>query len=401
MKKIISFLLCIIICLSVCACSSKKIEPDASSSGVSHKEQSSSENVTSSEQASDNTSSEKKTETSSTKDTSSKKWDITSKKETNTTSKKPSNTSSKNNSSKNNSSKNQNSSPEVEFPIFEGTGLVPGKDFGYFTYSGNHSGMAIIGDVIYSIYQGDNTLVVYDSKKLKILANVALPAYPYEIQAKGNQIFISFPRLKYIGVYSTLTYEQVSKISVGNRIGSFCVTGTNIYYAEEGGNYIYKTCANSIGFGDKLINQSFTNPKIAVDTDKGILYIGESGSAGSALYYYELGQKKIVSTYKRDGKGINNPYKSLFIVGNYVYWGGMKFDAKKADVPLAEFSAGGNTYFADNKYIFVNNIMYDINTCQPLAEFVDFNYIAVTESENLVIDIRDATYPYKVIIIPG
>ena len=301
MKKIITFLICIMLCISLCACAGNKVGSDVSSSGVSHREQSSSENVT----TSDNTSSETKTETSSIKDTSSKKWDVSSKKDTSTTSKKPSSTSSKNNGSKNNSSKVQNNSSELQFPLFEGTGLVPGKDFGYFTYDGTFASSAIYGDIVYSVYKEPNILVVYDTKNLKLLANVNLPAVPHEIQVTEDKIMISFPRLRYVGIYSKTTYEQTSRISVGYEIGSFCIAGMYIYYTEPDQHcHIYKRSVGHYGIDDEIMNKTFYNPKIAINTDIGILYICESGSTGSALYYYDLGKKKInIPSFLTDKKG--------------------------------------------------------------------------------------------------
>ena len=82
MKKVIAFFMCALICLSVCACTSKKTNHDASSSGASYKEQTSSEAETSSEQS------------SSSEDTSTKL---------------PQKTSSKDNASKNTNSKNTSS----------------------------------------------------------------------------------------------------------------------------------------------------------------------------------------------------------------------------------------------------------------------------------------------------
>ena len=409
MKKVIAFFMCAMICLSVCACTGEKANSDMSSSGISVSDLSSSEATISSDHSSsdEKTSSKPKGQNSSKNNTSKNN---TSK---NTSSKKQNSnnnggwisdwfdSSSKNSSSQNNSSKKQNTSSDIEFPFFEGTGLVPGKDFGYFTYNGTYQDMAIIGDIVYSIYQGQNTLVVYDSKNLKLLANVSLPDTPNEIQAKDNQIFISFPNLKYVGVYSTTTYEQVSRISVDYRVDSFFLAGAIIYYTELYSGYIYKANVNGFGLDVQVINQAFQNPKIAINADAGIMYIGECGDGGASLYYYELGQKKMVSAYKRGGKGISNPFKSLFVLGDYVYWGGMKFDAKNAENPLAEYSTGKKMYFANDKYIAVDDIIFDINTYQPIIQFVELNYVAITESENLVLDIRDATLPHKVIIIPG
>lgn len=387
MKRGITFLICIMFCISLCACMGKTSGSYVNSSGVSYEEQTSSEAEASGKQSSDpkDTSSKPKTETTSknmtSKNTSSKKNTINNERPIDNwlTPNPWPNTSSKVSTS---SKASTSSTREEEY--------VLGVDYGAFAYEGIFVEMVSDNDIVYLICKKPNTLTVYDSNKFTIKNYYQLPGEPAEIHIEGEEIQISFPNLKRINIYNKNTFEEVKSIPLPNIVSSFCIDGDLVYYGEHDQHCrAYRT---NIVTGETVTIPGYSNavgsfyyPELRLNKEKGILYIGESGSTGSSLFYYNTSDLTCLYRFSEDG--IPNSSRTLFLVDDKLYWGPMEFDAVNPRNPGYQY---GNTdswarmMYVDEKYVIYAWAVHDRKTHKYITAAYDSGYMLMTESDNLV-----------------
>lgn len=388
MKKVIAFFMCALICLSVCACTGEKANSDMSSSGISVSDLSSSEATISSDHSSsdEKTSSKPKGQNSSKNNTS--KNNTSSKKNTLKNDRPidgwlpitpvPDTSSNSGTSSKVNVS---SAAPEPEY--------VLGVDYGVFLYDGVLIEMARDKDIVYLIYRNPNMLLAYDSNSFQIKKDITLPGAPAEIHVEGEQVQISFPELKSIGIYNKNTLEEIKSIILPNEVASFCFDEDLVYYTEYSQSCnVYRTNLTTNetvkATGYPFATSRFHQPKVLLNKEKGILYIGESSITSSTLHYYST--KDLTCMYASDG--VENGTRKMFLIDNKVYWGPMVFDAENPTNPLYEYAGGTSIWsymrYADEKYVVNTGRIYDRKTNQFVTSVEEFGEVVITESENLV-----------------
>ena len=397
MKKIFAIFLCFVVMFTFCSC--KKTTKKTSSGN------SSSSKTVSQEKSSNNTS-QNSTTTSSENNNSSQT--------PSTTSSTPSTTSSTPSSS---SGVSQQISGKQEEKIEEVVEQIPtvdededleedlvlGEDYGAFLYEGTFVASVNDKNVVYFIFKSPNTMVAYDTDKLDVTATFSLPDRPAEIQVDGNNLLISFPDMKCIKVYNKKTFAQTKSISLPNEVSSFCIDGDIVYYSEDDQHCkVYRT--NLATNETKTIKQNNTNglfyfPKLLLNKEKGLLYIGESGSTGSTLYYYKTSDLSLHSKFAKNNYGLTNIKRTMFLVDNNVFWGGFRLGADSAENVIGDYS-GESTYFADKNFVITRNGIFDTKTYEFITSIDDALYASVTANESLVTVFKH--YPGDVVVVlPG
>lgn len=389
MKKAITFLICIMLCISLCACMGNNAGKDVNSSEVSYEEQISSEAEASSEQSltSEDTSSKPKPQTSS-KDNNSK------------------NTNSKNTSSKidgmqrpvdtwltpvtpsDKTSSKENVSyvaPEPEF--------VLGRDYGAIAYQGELVEMLCDKDMVYIIYKNPNILVAYDSNSFQIKNYITLSGSPAEIHLEGQQLQISLPNLQRINTYDKNSLEQIKSIVLPNSVTSFCIDGDLVYYSNGSkGCNIYRTNILTEDTeqlpGYPYASKLFLNPKLLLNKEEGILYIGESNSDSSALFYYKTSDLSCL--YKSET--VNNGARTMFLAKGKLYWGPMILDPVNPagfEEYYMSTSAKAELWYVDNDYVINTDKVNKKNFYFGDEKLEGFGRSLITESKNFVLSYED------------
>ena len=142
------------------------------------------------------------------------------------------------------------------------------------------------GDLLYVITAGNNRLVMIDTTTMIPVYNTSLAAVPAELNIIGDEIYISLPDLCRIDIFSKADGTKKSSLSFDHEISSFCLDGDIIYYTEH--DQHCEVFKKDLVTGDtKRIVGSFYFPKILLNKEDNILYIGESKSTGSAIFYYD------------------------------------------------------------------------------------------------------------------
>lgn len=390
MKKFIEIFLCLVVILSFCSCNGKEsISSDFSTSGDEVSKESTSDNSTLENFAEKNKTSSKETNLNN----------YSSKTLTSTPSKKP-------NSSTLTSDEDDFVPPtfngseveEIENQIPEIIGSEPndgnepvlGEDYGAFLYEGNFSNLATDNNMVYSVFNSPNSIVAFDTDKLELIYGKTLPGRPGEIQVDGNNLLISFPDLKCIKIYNKKSFALVKSISLPQIVSSFCVDGDIIYYSEDNQHCkIFRTNLDTNEtknvVDDNNVPQFFYYPKLLLNKEKGLLYIGESGSSGSKLYYYNTSDFSLHSSFAKDNYGIMNHQRTMFLVNANVFWGGFRFASDNAGNVIGEYTGSYyGTYYADENYVATRNGIYNTETYEYLGNIQTARYMAITANKCLI-----------------
>ena len=247
-------------------------------------------------------------------------------------------------------------------------------------------------DLIYVITSGNNRLVVINSKDMMPIANVPLAGKPAEINLVGDKIYISLPDLYKIDIFSKSNFAKIFSLNFEHEVSSFCVDGNYIYYSEHDQHCdVYKKNIATNQLTQILPDRgwSFYQPKLYLNKQDNILYIGETGITGSTLYYYDATTLQLKSLFRKNDYGIMNHTRDIFHVGNEIFWGNYRFsdtDAKQISGRYGEASYG-SVNFASEELVSTFEGIFLTDSYECIVNYFDagfeFEYILVTESNNV------------------
>ena len=192
-------------------------------------------------------------------------------------------------------------------------------------------------DLLYVITAGNNRLVVINSKDMKPVENVPLAAKPAEINLIGDEIYISFPDLFRIDVFSKTNYEKTNSLYFDHEVSSFCIDGNYIYYSEH--DQHCKVFRKDLTTNEvkRISNEYFYFPKLYLNKEDNIIYIGETGSSISDLYYYDANTFKLKSKFILDNF---NHTREIFHIGDEIFWGNCRLSDTNAKQIIGRYGAG-------------------------------------------------------------
>lgn len=278
--------------------------------------------------------------------------------------------------------------PDVVGGNTEDFDLVLGEDYGAYLYEGTFVSLVNDNNTVYSIFKLPNIIVAYDTEKLELVYSMPLPGRAAEIQVEGNNLLISYPELKCIKVYNKKTLTQIKSISLPNVVSSFCIDGNVIYYSED--DQHCKVFRTDLSTNEtKTIVRSdnvpvlFYFPKLLLNKEKGLLYIGDSGTTGSTLYYYNTDDLSLHSIFRKNNYGLTNQKRTMFFVNDNIFWGGFRFGADSAENIIGEYG-GSSTHHADENFVITAKGIYETDTYQYLGDIESSVHMAVTNNKCLV-----------------
>lgn len=285
--------------------------------------------------------------------------------------------------------------------------MVPGVDYGEIQYEGTFDSIISDGSIAYLIFRSPDNLVVYDTKNLKAVTSFSLPACAGEIQLVNNQVMISYPDLKCIKVYNKSTLAEIKTVNLPNVVSSFCFDGDKVYYSEhygKGSVYCTDLISNkTVAILDESGNKkSFSSPKLLLNKQKGLLYIGETCDPEGKLYYYNLSDLTLNSVYARpvNGRpyGMYNYRRTMFLVGDSVMWAHMRLDAANAANVIGQYGPGdaARLYYADSEIVCLGMGNFATETYQLVSYIENCTYIWPTDCAMVVVN---DNIPYKFIIV--
>ena len=244
------------------------------------------------------------------------------------------------------------------------------------------------GDLLYVITAGNNRLVMIDTTTMIPVYNTSLAAVPAELNIIGDEIYISLPDLCRIDIFSKADGTKKSSLSFDHEISSFCLDGDIIYYTEHDQHCdVYKK--NLVTGNVERVQSSFYFPKILLNKEDNILYIGESKSSGSAIFYYDPDTLTLKSKFEKDNYGITNHTREIFQVGDMIFWGNYCLSDSNAAELIARYGTAtyGSVNFASEELVSTYEGLFLTDTYECIVDYdevqTEFQYVLVTESENI------------------
>ena len=248
-------------------------------------------------------------------------------------------------------------------------------------------------DLLYVITSGSNRLLVIDSNSKAPIYNVPLEGSPAEMNIIEDKIYISFPYLHRIDVFSKATGEKESSMNFDYEVSSFCLDGDYIYYSEHDQHcmvFKHNLITNEIiSVQSGGVNTLFYYPKLYLNKEDKILCIGESGSSGSAIYYFDSETLVLKSVFEKNDYGIKNHTREIFHVGDYIFWGGYRISDTDATELIGHYGTEsyGSMGFVSEEIVSTYKGLYLTDTYECVVNYTDsgFSYInvIVTDSNNV------------------
>lgn len=247
-------------------------------------------------------------------------------------------------------------------------------------------------DLIYVITSGNNRLVIINSKTMMAVTNIPLAGKPAEINLIGDRIYISLPDLCRIDIFSKSNPAKISSLYFEHEVSSFCIDGNYVYYSEHDQHCeVYKKNLTTNELIKINPDRGFTfyQPKLFLNKQDNILYIGETGTTGSTLFYYDATTLQLKSVFRKNGYGIMNHTRDIFHIGDEIFWGNYRLsdtDAKQIVGRYGEVDYG-SVNFASEELVSTYEGIFLTDTYECIVNYFDagfeFEYILVTESNNV------------------
>ncbi|MBR5224008.1 MAG: hypothetical protein IKV81_07585, partial [Clostridia bacterium] len=269
---------------------------------------------------------------------------------------------------------------------------------GFYELDGDVVNWTTENDLIYVITKGNNRLVVLNSKSMMAVANVPLAGKPAEINLIGDKIYISLPDLCRIDVFSKSNFKKTSSLYFDHEVSSFCIDGNYIYYSEHDQHCrVFRKNLTTNELTQILPDSgfSFGEPKLYLNKQDNILYIGETDNSGCVLFYYDATTLQLKSKFKKNNYGMWNHTRDIFHIGDEIFWGNYRFSDTNAKEIIGRYGEGeyGSVNFASKEVVSTYEGLYLTDTYECIINYFDddfpFEYVLVTKSNNVFFRDRD------------
>jgi hypothetical protein len=188
-----------------------------------------------------------------------------------------------------------------------------------------------------------------------------------------------------------------------HEVSSFCLDGNTIYYTEH--DQWCSVFKKDLSTGTETpINDGslYYFPKIYLNTEDRILYIGESHSSGSAIFYYDADTLQLLSFFRKNGYGIMNYTREIFHVGDEIFWGNYRLSDTNAAVQVGRYGVfdDGSVVFASEEMVSTYEGLFLTDTYECVINYAEsgFNYEYVLVSESYHVFFRQRFSDQNVII---
>jgi hypothetical protein len=140
---------------------------------------------------------------------------------------------------------------------------------------------------------------------------------------------------------------------------------------------------------------SFYQPKLYLNKEDNILYIGETACTGCGLYYFDATTLELKCKFLKNDYGIFNHTKSIFHIDNEIFWGNYRLSDTNAKELIGRYGVVqyGSVNFASKDVVSTYEGLFLTDTYECIIDYFyddfDYEYILVTESSNIFFRDRD------------
>lgn len=222
-------------------------------------------------------------------------------------------------------------------------------------------------NTLYSISKDNKTLYFINAATMKVEKSSTLAGSPTDIIKDNGKLYIALDDTKQILEVDMATRTITKEIATSSDPYRIVKDGSKLYYAEYDQwcdiyEYDINTNAERV-----LISMTYC-PDLAINTEKHILYAGESNTSGGDLIYYNLTDSKVIGRTNYDnGIGYEYPIRSTLFDGANVYYAGRDFTFDNPQRCIGDYES--SVIFAKNNFTFTKTSIYDANTHVKLGDY--------------------------------
>lgn len=221
-------------------------------------------------------------------------------------------------------------------------------------------------NTLYAISQGNKTLYFINAATMEIEKSLTLNGSPTDIIKDSGKLYITLDDINQIAIVDMASRAITKKLFTLSDPYRIVKDGNKLYYSERDqwcNIYAYDLSTNT---EQVLAIGSTYNPDIAINTDKHILYIGESGSSGSNMIYYSTVNNKVIGrTNYNGGYGFPYPQRYTLFDDQLVYYAARDFDPENPTHITGSY--GSDVIFAKYGFAFTNTAIYNSYTNELLG----------------------------------
>lgn len=221
-------------------------------------------------------------------------------------------------------------------------------------------------NTLYAISQGNKTLYFINAATMEIEKSLTLNGGPTDIIKDSGKLYITLDDINQIAIVDMASRAITKKLFTLSDPYRIVKDGNKLYYSERDqwcNIYEYDLSTNT---EQVLAIGSTYNPDIAINTDKHILYIGESGSSGSNMIYYSTVNNKVIGrTNYNGGYGFPYPQRYTLFDDQLVYYAARDFDPENPTHITGSY--GSDVIFAKYGFAFTNTAIYNSYTNELLG----------------------------------
>jgi len=221
--------------------------------------------------------------------------------------------------------------------------------------------------MLYAISASSKALYFINEQTMNVDTILALNEKPTDIQLSGGKIYVALDDAHKIDIIDPAAKTIEKTIQTAEDPYQIAIDGNNLFYTQSSQwCSVHKyDLVNNTDSVIPWVYGSFYCPDIAVNTSLHILYIGESGSTGSGLYYYD----ETLKTFSKKSE-FYLPSRSISFDGKYVYYANHAFDPGAPKI-VGDLSGAG-AFLVTNGSVIAStassgNSFYDADTCAEIG----------------------------------
>lgn len=219
---------------------------------------------------------------------------------------------------------------------------------------------------LYAISTDTNRLLQIDSESFEVIADRYIGSYPVDVDIRNGVIYVALRGSTHIAKIDTADETNfmapVIELEVGQPttdvaagIGKVFYTGTDSWSKVSVFDSVYRTYPDS-----------YSKPKLVMNEDASVLFIGETDSSGSDLFRMSTSSGEVL----QETKGGNN-YGSNEIIedGDYVYYAARRFAANDLSKVYGKYKDGyyaATIISALGDLVLGSNAFYDRDSFNPV-----------------------------------
>lgn len=226
---------------------------------------------------------------------------------------------------------------------------------------------------LYALSTTDKAVFILDAESLNLKKSIVLASKPSDLVVSGGLLYVPLYERKEILVINPATAVVENVLKMKWDAYKIAVEGDRLYYAplyttKKDGLFLYDLKTDT---EEQVLKERLSNPEFAVNSKDQILYIGESGSSASHLYYFDMKTNQILkkSDYN-ENRGFYNPKRGVIYDGTQVYYAGRAFYKLDPTLIVGQYGEKPDhvLYVKDN-LVFTNNAVYDRKSCKAIETF--------------------------------